>query len=85
MIDLLVIPLMMLNVLIASTGVYLVSTLFTPQPIRSCVALAVCFIMLSYVPSGLGFSSGRALKMAVERFMFSSACLFVLAVIIWFT
>ena len=85
MIDLLVIPLMMLNIVIASTGVYLVSTLFTPQPIRSCVALAVCVIMLSYVPSGLGFSSGRALKMAVERFMFSSACLFVLAVIIWST
>jgi len=82
MIDLLVIPLMMLNIVIASTGVYLVSTLFTPQPIRSCVALAVCVIMLSYVPSGLGFGWDRALAMAVERFGFTAICLGVIVAIV---
>ena len=82
MIDLLVIPLMMLNVLIASTGVYLVSTLFATLPLRVCVALAACFIMLSYVPSGLGFSWDRALAMAVERFGFTAICLGVIVAIV---
>jgi hypothetical protein len=78
---LLVAFIMSLNIAIATLGVFLVSTQFEPLELKKCAIIAVSFIMLSYVPSGAGFSVDRALAMAIERLGFSSTCFFVLLVI----
>lgn len=69
---------MSLNIAIATLGVFLVSIQFEPLELKKCAIIAVSFIMLSYIPSAQGFSIDRALKMAKERFGFSSMCLLVI-------
>ena len=72
---------MSLNIAIATLGVFLAVNQFLPVSFIKCATIAICFIMLSYVPSGAGFSVDRALAMAIERLGFSSTCFSVLLVI----